>query len=159
MEPHWPRTIVIGVHFWGTRGCAFDFYRHVAFRWFRWFRWVGGGGGPLTPNTQRGNDNRRNRRGRVAQKEKRKAAPGIHKIPDSSRNFPILPIRGVPWGSVGGSGRRSARVDINAQRPTRICEINEIAVDGRRRKKNEGLIQGSEKIPDSIRNFPNFTDP
>ena len=34
---------------------------------------------------------------------------------------------------------------INAQNPTRKCEINETAVDGRYRKKNERLTHESIK--------------
>ena len=39
---------------------------------------------------------KRNHRGWVTQTENRKDEPGIRKIPDSIRNFSILPFRGVP---------------------------------------------------------------
>ena len=35
---------------------------------------------------------------------KQKADPRLPKITDSIRNFPILPLRGVPWGVVGFRG-------------------------------------------------------
>ena len=59
--------------------------------------------------------NRRNRRRWATRKEKLKDDPGIRKIPDSSRNFEILPFLGDPWGP----GGRSEGVPINTQRPTR----------------------------------------
>ena len=65
--------------------------------------------------------------------EKQKASPRIHKIPESIRNFPFLPIRGDPWGS----GGRPLGVPIKAQHPTRKREINEAAAGGWRRKENE----------------------
>ena len=54
----------------------------------------------------------------------------------------LLPIRSAPRAP----GGRSAGVAINARHPTRKCEINETTVDGRRRKKNERLIQESVKF-------------
>ena len=45
-----------------------------------------------------------------------------------------MAFRGVPGGGPWG-------VSINAQHPTRKCEINETTADWRRREKNEGAAQ------------------
>ena len=84
---------------------------------------------------------------------KTKAGTGIRKIPDSIRNFAILPIRGSPWGSVGfrGAFRRGGH-----QRPTPNAEI----INRRNRrgwlmqKENRKAGTGIRKIPGDIRNFP-----
>ena len=55
-------------------------------------------------------------------------------------------IRGVPGG-------RSAGLAINAQHPTRKCEIDETAVDGDDGGQQED-DPGIPKIPGSVCNFP-----
>ena len=49
-----------------------------------------------------------------------KADPRIHKIPDSLRNSDILPLRSVPWGSVGfRENFREAAVEGVAMKETK----------------------------------------
>ena len=57
-------------------------------------------------NTQHGNAKKTKppRTGRRRKKAKRKAEPGIRKIPDSILNYAILPVRSAPWSSVGFRG-------------------------------------------------------
>ena len=70
----------------------------------RWFRLYAIGRGGLVyfsfPRRALG-VNGQNQSGWVTQTENRKDEPEIRKIPDSIRNSPILPFRGVPWRSVG----------------------------------------------------------
>ena len=97
-------------------------------------------GCPLTPTPNADMINRRNHRGWATQKENRKGGPVTRKIPYSSRNFPILPFRGVP-----GEVPKGLPLTPNSQRGAPNADlINKRNHRGwRRREKTVRLIQES----------------